>query len=66
MGKIWQPRDPEILKTWHQTILDEASDDLTDWESNFIESIGNSLSRGWTLSERQEQILERIYAEKTK
>lgn len=39
---------------------------LTKWEEDFIASIRDRFDRGWTtLSERQAEILERIYAEKT-
>lgn len=65
MSKIWKPKDPGLLKLWVQTILDEASDELNDWESNFIIDIQNRLERGYTLTETQEEKLEQIYAEKT-
>lgn len=38
---------------------------LTAWETDFIESLREQVDRGRTLSERQAEILERIYAEKT-
>lgn len=38
---------------------------LTKWEEDFISSIGTQLENGRELSERQLEILERIYAEKT-
>lgn len=66
MSKIWQPKDNSTLKDWFDTICDEASDKLTEWETNFIDSIQYRINGGLNLSERQEQTLERIYAEKTK
>jgi hypothetical protein len=38
---------------------------LTKWELDFVESIIDQLEKGRYLSERQAEILERIYAEKT-
>jgi hypothetical protein len=38
---------------------------LTKWEEDFVESIDEQLADGRSLSERQAEILERIYAEKT-
>lgn len=65
MAKIWEPQPTDVYKNWVDTILDEASDELTDWEINFIESINNQLVSGRTLSQKQADIVERIYAEKT-
>ena len=39
-------------------------DDLTDWEHKFIESIENQSDDGKVLTERQMEIIERIYREK--
>ena len=39
---------------------------LTTWEEEFVGSIRDRFDRGWTsLTEKQAEILERIYAEKT-
>lgn len=45
--------------------LTDPSKPLTQWEKNFHESVSDQFSRGRTLSEKQFEILERIYAEKT-
>jgi hypothetical protein len=45
--------------------LESPSRDLTTWEENFLESVADQYSRSRQLSERQFDILERIYAEKT-
>jgi hypothetical protein len=66
MSKMWSPQSNEILIHWLQTIRDEAEEKLTSWELNFIDSIEGKLAFGGQLSEKQENILERIYAEKTK
>lgn len=39
---------------------------LTAWEEEFIENLADRFRRGWdTLTERQAEILERIYSERT-
>lgn len=65
MAPIWKPTDPEVLKSWVEAIETEASERLNSWEINFVESISSQLRAGRILSEKQEKILERIYAEKT-
>ena len=66
MAKIWEPQSFEVLKYWIDTILDEASDSLNDWESNFIANIAIKVANKWSLTKAQEDRLEAIYAEKTK
>lgn len=66
MAEIWKPLSIETYQSWHKAIVDEASDELNDWESSFIESIGTRLAYGNNLSESQARNLERIYSEKTK
>lgn len=66
MPKMWEPTNPETLRYYVDTILNEASDKLTDWESKFIDNLDSQLRFGRVLSEKQEYHLERIYAEKTK
>lgn len=66
MTEIFKPRDSKIYKDWIKTIIEEASDTLSDWEGNFIDSIETQLARGYTLSQRQDEILEKIYAARTK
>jgi hypothetical protein len=38
---------------------------MTPWEEEFVESVGEQLRRGRGLSEAQAEILERIYAQRT-
>lgn len=45
--------------------LQEAGLELSKWEEGFLESVADKLSKNWTLSERQIEILERLYADKT-
>lgn len=62
----WQPLNPAVYRDWVDAIIAEASDELTDWEKNFIDSIDRQLTLKRELSERQAEVLERIYANKTK
>jgi hypothetical protein len=52
----------------HRDWLDAVESDgvnLSTWETDFIESLRRQVDAGRTLSEKQGEILERIYAEKT-
>jgi hypothetical protein len=64
--EIWKPQPPEIVLSWLEAIVDEAQDELNDWENNFIDSIEMRIRNRWPLTESQEKKLEQIYAEKTK
>lgn len=66
MAPIWKPQSNETHKHWIDAIMEEALDELNDWEFSFIDSVGSIVYNKGTLSQRQEEILERIYAEKTK
>jgi hypothetical protein len=48
------------------TSCDQDSDRLSKWEQDFIESLAEQWEERGTLSERQREILERIYEEKTR
>lgn len=65
MAKIWQPQPFEVLQHWIDDILEEASDELNDWEIKFIEDMAIRVSNKWQLSQSQEEKLETIYSEKT-
>lgn len=65
MSEMWKPKDPELLKSWVKAIMEEASDELTDWESRFVSDMEIRLTRGYVLTQSQEDKLEQIYAEKT-
>lgn len=55
---------PEIIEHF-LTELKNPFPSLTLWEENFIISITDQFNRKRTLSPKQFEILERIYAEKT-
>jgi uncharacterized membrane-anchored protein len=64
MAQMWQSKSKDVLEYWITSSLEEG--DLTKWETNFLESIDDQLSRSGKLSERQQEILEKIYVEKVK
>lgn len=57
-------KTPAIIEHFLEA-LESPCRDLTKWEQDFIESVGNQFAERRTLSDRQFEILERIYAEKT-
>jgi hypothetical protein len=58
-------QEREKWKYWLDTIETEASDKLTQWESNFIASITIWLTHS-NLTAKQSDTLERIYVKYTK
>lgn len=56
----------ELYKV-HQEWIErcELSDRLTEWESEFVSSVKRALERYGSLTPRQAEVLERIYADKT-
>lgn len=44
--------------------VQDAYDDLSEWEQSFVESIDDQLSRGQSLTEKQRAKLMAIYEEK--
>jgi hypothetical protein len=65
MPPVWQPKDNDTLKYWVKTILDEASDRLSAWETKFIADIEPRVLNNRPLTQGQEEKLEQIYAEYT-
>jgi hypothetical protein len=65
MAEMWKPKDPTLLRSWLDAILDEASDELNDWETKFISDMEKRLDLNLRLSQAQEEKLEQIYAGKT-
>ena len=56
--------ETELHKYWIEVIQTEGAN-LTKWESDFIDSLDEWIKSGRKLSEKQIEILERIYANKT-
>jgi len=56
--------DMNKWREWVDRVLENRRK-LTKWEEDLLESISDQLDTRGSLSERQAEILERIYAEKT-
>lgn len=54
----------KLHQNWIDACVNESKKRLTKWEENFLESISDQLTRTGSLSDRQAEILERIYQEK--
>jgi len=54
----------ELLRQITRGILD-GDVDLSEWETEFIESIGRQVAAGRELSDKQDEILERIWKKVT-
>lgn len=66
MPPIWKPQPLDVLQNWIETIEDEASDQLNDWETRFIDDMRRIvILHRRPLTRSQEETLEKIYAEKT-
>ncbi len=55
----------KLHRSWIDACVNESKRRMSKWEEEFLESISDQLDRTGSLSERQAEILERIYAEKT-
>lgn len=57
-------KDVQVIEQWINTINEEGRN-LSKWELDFMESITDQFeSKNW-ISDKQEEIVERIYADKT-
>lgn len=54
----------KTIQYWAETIQNEGKN-LSKWEEDFVESLSDQIREKFWISEKQEEILERIYAEKT-
>ena len=59
------PPDKKTLIETMLNALETPSRELTKWEENFLESIADQYQKRGSLSDRQIEILDRIYSEKT-
>ena len=57
-------RDPKLIDAMFEA-LDSPSKELTKWEEGFLESLHEQWTTRKSLSDRQFEILDRIYSEKT-
>jgi hypothetical protein len=54
----------QVIENWITTVNEEGRN-LTKWELDFMDSISEQFATKQWLSDKQEEILERIYSEKT-
>lgn len=68
MAQMWKPQPREVILGWLDALQDkkELTEDLTEWEMNFVESIRRQIRYKESLTEQQQETLEIIYANKTK
>lgn len=66
MPLMWRPYDESTYRMWLDAIVDEASDELTDWESKFINDMRVQIDFNANFSRAQSDQIERIYAKYTK
>ena len=66
MTLIWKPQSIDIYKSWINTIENEASDNLNDWETHFISNMQTLLINNFNLTQGQAIKLEQIYTKHTK
>lgn len=64
MPDVWKPKHPWTYEDWAEAILEHGKD-VTQWEQSFTKSIRKQLDTAQCLTQRQAEILERIYTEKT-
>lgn len=57
-------KDPQVIEEWI-THVNEHGLNLTKWEEDFMDSITEQFTNWNKISDKQEEILERIYTEKT-
>jgi len=51
----------EIFLVEIREAIEDGKLEVSDWESDFIDSIGSQISRGRNLSMKQREILDRIH-----
>lgn len=60
------PKTHEVIEHMFETIeKEDLVKPLSDWETNFLSDIRKQFDNRGMLSDKQFEILERIYAEKT-
>lgn len=64
MSVIFVPKPKEVLLHWVSE-LDKVWSTLNDWETHFVAGLSFRIKNGEKISQRQQEVLEKIYAEKT-
>lgn len=55
--------DKQVIESWINAVNEEGVN-LTKWEEDFMESITEQFKVRQSISDKQEEILERIYTDK--
>ena len=61
----WKPQPREVIAEWIDKV-NCLGRQLTDWDLSFMKTVTKYVERGWSLSQKQEEILENLYTEKVK
>lgn len=64
MSVVFVPKPKEVLLHWVSE-LDKVWHTLNDWETHFVGGLSFKIARGEPISQKQQEVLERIYADKT-
>lgn len=66
MSQMWVGQPKEVLQSWLNALQEmKVWRKLSDWEQKFIYDIDWQLTNTSRLSQKQQEVLERIYAEKS-
>lgn len=57
-------QEPKVIQDWIDTI-NISGKNLSKWEEDFMESLTEQFNERNSISDKQEEILERIYVNKT-
>lgn len=68
MATKWKSQPKEVLRHWITSLKEPTvfNTVLTDWEQDFVDSMRLQLSVGGVLTQKQHEVLEGIYSDKTK
>lgn len=64
VAEIWKPQIRQVYRDWIDAITTEASDKLSDWETNFLDNLSEKLFH-YDLSQKQAEKLEELYVKYT-
>jgi hypothetical protein len=62
--RLFMTKTKQVIKDWLHA-LEAPRRGLTDWEHDFVDNVTEQMRERGGISDRQEEILERILAEKT-
>jgi hypothetical protein len=63
---MWKPYDKETYEMWLDAIVNEASNELNDWETKFINDMRTQLAYNSNFTHNQSDQIEKIYTKYTK